>query len=418
MGFKDLKILFIYLVSLSAVILISTELFSQNLITKENADCEHPIVLTDTTFGPSNPPIGYGKAMELSAEKNNIYYFEKEHNTVWYKFTSPGACSLTLDIIPTDKNNDYDFLIFKYTNSNFCKDIKSKTIKPIRTNISRNDPGINSITGLSKSAEVEYVHSGPGAQFSKALDVKRGDVYYLVVDNVYDNGDGHTVNLHYSDCRANSWSYTLNVVIVDKATGKPVKASIDILRFNQKDNDKLDYQFKEKDNCSVKLDSRQSYFLQLSAKGYLNYSEEIVLLKAQQTFTQKVELEKIEAGKNFKISNIYFVGDLPSLLPTSMPALKYLLKFMQENQDVKIEIQGHVNWPSTFGIATKQQEEFNLKLSNDRAKAVYDYLIKNEIDSSRLSFKGFSNTNMLYPDAKTEQEKQQNRRVEIKIVSE
>ena len=60
--------------------------------------------------------------------------------------------------------------------------------------------GINSVTGLSKSADVDFVRSGPGEQFSRALNVNEGETYYLVLDNVYDNGSGHTLNLHYSEC--------------------------------------------------------------------------------------------------------------------------------------------------------------------------------------------------------------------------
>ena len=123
------------------ILIVGQSLYSQEKyhISKDNADCENAIVLEDTIFGPTNAPEGYGKVMEITADKDNKYYFEKEHNTVWYKFTTPQTCVLTFEIIPEDIRNDYDFLLFKYTDSSFCRDVKNKKIKPVRSNISRND---------------------------------------------------------------------------------------------------------------------------------------------------------------------------------------------------------------------------------------------------------------------------------------
>ena len=410
------KIVFIIII----VLLTITGYSQQNYqITKENADCETPVLLEDTIFGPTNAPEGYGKLMEITAEKNNIYYFEKEYNTVWYKFKVPMNCFLTFKIVPVEVKDDYDFILFRYTDNNFCRDIKSKKIKPVRTNLSRNDPKISSITGLSDEASVEYEHSGPGAQFSKGLDVKKDEIYYLVVDNVYENGSGHKVNLHYDNCTEQPEKNTsvLNLSIVDKATYKPLKATINIFRSNSDWEKKPDFSLADTNECSLYIDNRQSYSLQISAKGYLNYSQEITFSKDQQELTLKLELEKIEAGKNFKIDNIYFVGDLAKFITTSAPALKHLLKFMKDNPEVKIEIQGHVNNPASNGKSSKEDLKKMMKLSEDRAQAVYEYLIKNHIDPSRMTYAGFGGLQMLFPNAVNPKQEQKNRRVEIKITS-
>lgn len=68
----------------------------------------------------------------------------------------------------------------------------------MRTCISRNDKSLKSMTGLSADAEHEYIHSGVGESYVKALPVKAGEWYYLLVDNVYSNGGGHTVKLRCS----------------------------------------------------------------------------------------------------------------------------------------------------------------------------------------------------------------------------
>ncbi len=422
--------------------LLSCVLYSQSVfkITSLNADCDHPVILNDTVFGPTNPPAGFGKVMEISDEKKSIYYFEKEHNSAWYKFTAPSSCTLTFDIIPVSIKDDYDFILFRYTDKNFCKDVLNKKILPVRSNISRNDTKIKSATGLSKQAKEEYVHSGPGAKFSKALEVNRGEVYYLLLDNVYENGKGHTLKLHYFNCKqlttnndqlvTSKVSHFLSISIVDKVTNEPVKATIDIFKSDTKQNKKPLFHFIEKSECSVplgSLDNKQQIknndklILQVSAKGYLNYtSSEIIIPNNDKRTTNnelKVELEKIEVGKNFKIENIYFVGNKAQLLPGSFAALNHLLNFMTDNSTVNIEIQGHVNYPSVYGNPSKEQDEFNWTLSTDRAKAVFDYLVKNHIPISRMTYKGYGSTQMIFPEATLEKEFMQNRRVEIVITS-
>jgi outer membrane protein OmpA-like peptidoglycan-associated protein len=402
-------------------LVIYCEIFSQSqyLISKENADCDNPIILDDTIYVTANAPYGYGKVMEITAEKNNIYYFEKEHNTVWYRFAVPHNCMLTFEIIPEDTKNDYDFILFKYTDINFCKDLKNRKIRPVRSNISRNDPEINSITGLSMDSKVDYVHAGPGQQFSKALEVKKDEIYYLAVDNVYDNGKGHTLKLHYSGCSESDGQYIsqLNLNIFDKATQKPIKASIDIYLSNSREDKKPDYHFDDTTGCTVKLDNRQTYFVQLATKGYLNYTQEITFQKGQTIFNLKAEMGRIEIGGNFNIENIYFVGNLAKIISTSTPALLHLLKFMRENPSVNIEIQGHVNWPSKYDEPTQEENAFNMNLSNERAKAIFDYLARNKIDPSRMTYKGYGSSQMIFPNAKSPREEQLNRRVEIEITS-
>jgi len=90
------------------------------------------------------------------------------------------------------------------------------------------------------------------------------------------------------------------------------------------------------------------------------------------------------------------------------------LSFMKENPTVKIEIEGHVN---NQVLMDDSNDKFNQELSEMRAKAVYNYLISNGISSDRLRWIGYGSRRMLYPQAKNEYEEQQNRRVEVKILS-
>ncbi|MFY9310688.1 MAG: OmpA family protein [Bacteroidia bacterium] len=168
-------------------------------ILKENADCAAPIIITDSIiFSPASPK-GFGHATEIqSTRPDDTLYFETEHNTVWYKFTAPASGNLTFDIIPVALCDDYDFILYKYNEKDFKSRLANKTIKPIRTCISRNDKDLNSATGLSaKESSEKYIHSGPGASYVKYVRAKKGDVFYLLLDNVKNNGNGHYIHLHY-----------------------------------------------------------------------------------------------------------------------------------------------------------------------------------------------------------------------------
>ena len=113
------------------------------------------------------------------------------------------------------------------------------------------------------------------------------------------------------------------------------------------------------------------------------------------------------------IQNLYYVGNQDTLLPISKPELPKVLRFMQINEDLKIEIAGHVNHPNRPPV-TKDSWEFDLSVR--RAKMVYNYLIENQIDSARVTFKGYGNYEMRYPEARSQKEQSLNRRVEIRVV--
>ncbi len=104
------------------------------------------------------------------------------------------------------------------------------------------------------------------------------------------------------------------------------------------------------------------------------------------------------------LKNINFEGGTANLLPQSKPALDELIYLLQKNPSVKIEIGGHVCCYN------------DMPLSVMRAKRIYDILLSNGIEASRLTYKGYSNSKPIAVDS-DETERTKNRRVEIKILS-
>lgn len=168
-------------------------------ILKENADCASPILVKDTIVFSPHTPKGIGNDLEIHDNpEDDLMYFENEHNTIWYKFSAWETGQLTFDIIPVDPNDDYDFMLYKWTGGDFRSNVMSKKINPVRTCISRNDKKLKGKTGLLIDESLPpYVHSGIGVSYVKYFNVQKGETYYLLVDNVYNNGNGHTIHFHY-----------------------------------------------------------------------------------------------------------------------------------------------------------------------------------------------------------------------------
>jgi outer membrane protein OmpA-like peptidoglycan-associated protein len=96
------------------------------------------------------------------------------------------------------------------------------------------------------------------------------------------------------------------------------------------------------------------------------------------------------------------------LKPQSQIELDKLVKLLNENPTLKIEISGH-----TDNVGKPAD---NLFLSNNRAKAVVSYLITKKIAGQRLTAKGYGETKPV-ADNKTEDGRAMNRRTEMKVVS-
>jgi OmpA-OmpF porin, OOP family len=113
--------------------------------------------------------------------------------------------------------------------------------------------------------------------------------------------------------------------------------------------------------------------------------------------------------KTFTLDNVFFDSGKSTLRPESNKELNELAEFMNLKKTVVIEIAGH-----TDNVGTP---EANQKLSEDRAKAVKQYLEKKGIAADRVQAKGYGDTKPI-ADNDTAAGKQKNRRTEVHIISE
>ena len=115
-----------------------------------------------------------------------------------------------------------------------------------------------------------------------------------------------------------------------------------------------------------------------------------------------------KVGDKILLNNLNFYVRTAEFYPESVPFLEDLYEVLEKNQNIKIEIQGHIC--CTPG---RDVEEFSLR----RCIAVYDFLVDYGISPDRMTYVGFDATQPIFPiPEKNEEERKANRRVEIMIL--
>lgn len=153
----------------------------------------------------------------------------------------------------------------------------------------------------------------------------------------------------------------------------------------------------------------KDYALHVSQPGYLFYSENFALKElADKTkpFLMDVPMEPIDTGSIIDLKNVFFETARYDLKPESKVELDKLIAFLNVNKTLHGELSGH-----TDNVGDKRS---NQVLSQNRAKAVYDYLVAGGIDPKRLSYKGYGDTR---PKVKNDSDENRaiNRRTEFKV---
>jgi outer membrane protein OmpA-like peptidoglycan-associated protein len=116
---------------------------------------------------------------------------------------------------------------------------------------------------------------------------------------------------------------------------------------------------------------------------------------------------QFELARSYQLDHVHFDIDKATLRPDSYKQLTELLEYLQRHPDIKIEIAGHTD--NTGGDA------HNLKLSQDRANTIRNYLLKKGIKPVQVTAKGYGSS-VPVADNNTDTGKQMNRRTEVRIL--
>ncbi|NMM49350.1 OmpA family protein [Marinigracilibium pacificum] len=200
----------------------------------------------------------------------------------------------------------------------------------------------------------------------------------------------------------------LTGIVTDKYSEEPLKSVVSLIDL---ENGSL-IQEVESDRFTgrylIVIPEGKNYGLFTKAENYLYQSLSINLKdESINTFNRDIQLVPIKSGEYYRLGNVYFDFDDFKLKPESKPELDNIVSLLEENPDIKIQIEGHTD--------DKGEPSYNLSLSQKRARSVYDYLVNKGISESRLSSKGYGDSMPAVPND-SEKHRAENRRIVVRIL--
>lgn len=206
---------------------------------------------------------------------------------------------------------------------------------------------------------------------------------------------------------------TLSGLIKDKETLIPLEADI-VLEDNEKNQ--VVAQFKSNSATGkyiIVLPSGKNYGISVRKNGYVFHSENFTIDEKgkSQEIQLDILLQKIKTGAKITLNNVFFKPNTAELDAKSQTELTLVGRFLKENPHIRVQVNGH-----TDGGAEGTTEQYLQQLSEKRANAVREYLIKNfNLKSDRILAKGFGRTQPI-GDNQTEEGRRKNRRTEFEII--
>jgi outer membrane protein OmpA-like peptidoglycan-associated protein len=198
--------------------------------------------------------------------------------------------------------------------------------------------------------------------------------------------------------------------VSDAKTKQPLESAVEIVALESNRPVYQDYSSPDRGDFLATIATGKNYGLNISKPGYLFYSENFSLVNhtSGNPFNIMVLLQPIEVGNKVILKNVFYDTNKYNLQRESRSELQKLIEFLVQNPNVYIEISGHTD--------DVGNDELNQKLSENRAKSVYDYLISGKISPDRMVFVGYGKTQPIGPNT-NDDERAHNRRTEFKIMA-
>ncbi|MFY0607481.1 MAG: OmpA family protein [Cyclobacteriaceae bacterium] len=205
------------------------------------------------------------------------------------------------------------------------------------------------------------------------------------------------------------YMYRPKLQFVAKDSGDSSIIEDPIFEFSELANNQL----VDPSGISYTVDAGRTYILKTSKHEYYAKRDTFFVAKnAPEISTRIIDLKKIVVGESIRLENIYYDLNSASLRQESEAELNKLLRFMNDNPDIVVELSSHTD--------SRGSAPYNKRLSQRRAESVTKYLRDNGVEKSRLVPKGYGESKLVNNCAdgvKCDEERhQENRRTEIKIL--
>ncbi|WP_207496601.1 OmpA family protein [Aridibaculum aurantiacum] len=200
----------------------------------------------------------------------------------------------------------------------------------------------------------------------------------------------------------------VEVIVVDDKN-RPRKGELILLQ-SLSSNKKLTGRTDAAGKSMITVPAGDDYAVTLKALADSNQygTLPVPALQPGQSFTGNFQVEIVyEPAKSFTLDNVHFDVGKATLRSTSFKELNELVEYLKWKDDQKIEIAGHTD--------DTGNDMDNLKLSQQRADAVRDYLVTKSIKPVMVTAKGYGSSQPV-ADNSTATGKQKNRRTEVRLL--
>jgi len=368
----------------------------------------------DKPYGPTTAPQGAGRVLEVQADQKHPNLPDYEHNSVWYKFTVPYNGKLDIAVTQQDLADDYDMLVYRYTDVYFSNHVQYNKVLPLAINMAAPDSSLlakpkrtpTETTGdaaADKKAKAEaarkareqaqlestkgtigmYHEADPitltkdqNERHIRSIDVRKGEVYYILLDKVNPGGKGHTikVSIHVD-------AFEVPVTFFDPKLRKNIDVNLQILERNTNRPIVESEHFK---GGRVKFVPTFNYTLYAKKEGYFSVFLDFNSDRFKDDTLLRIRMNRAERGTVYPISDIYFTDESKLMKESDSVLINYVQMF-KNHPDVTFMVKGFVH---TYGV----DPEHDQLVSLERAKSVKEFFVKNGIPEDHIRTAGMTPT--------------------------
>lgn len=354
---------------------------------KDYSTCENALDVNTK----SNVTLAFtGKKGFIASDGVFQHLTNPSKNQIWLHFTCAEKGTLKLSF--KQASSPVHVLILNEKEGDLCASLKEQNLQVLL------EKSIDSLEALETQTPIEVNDQYYLVFLAKEKSKQEIHCLLSFESEGYDLTKKWPLNLVYNESLP-----VYSLAIRDISTRKPIEARIVL-----QGSTEINGIYRASDLEMNLLKKVKSGVIRVDAEGFLSSDRENTTIPITTSFKDTIWLKPIQEGMMAELDDVYFAAGLATFLEESYPKLKRLRDFLILNPTVNIEVHGHVNEDSDKDLVS-------MKLSKKRAQKVVGYLVDGGVDSKRLKAIGFGNTKPIFKDPQTEEEKEANRRVEIRI---
>ncbi|MBL7739394.1 MAG: OmpA family protein [Chitinophagaceae bacterium] len=321
--------------------------------------------------GTWTEPKSIGKKINLPDHDEMTPYLAADGVTLYFSSDRPGGLG------------DNDIWMTKRLDNTW-----QKWTDPVNLGAPINTPDWDAFFTLDAGGEYAYLTSSAESYGEsdivrvKLLEKEKPDPVVLVTGNVY-----------------------------NKKTGKPLSASL--IYETLPEGDVAGNAISNPDDGAFKivLPYDKNYMIRANADKFFAQSENLnldsLIQEGYKEIHKDLYLVPIEIGQVVRLNNVFFDFDKWNLRPESFVELERVVTMLKENPSIEIEMSAHTD--------SRGSDDYNFKLSDNRARSCMEYILSRGIDPSRIRSQGYGETKPVVAND-TDENRQLNRRVEFTIL--